>query len=57
MDKVAGSIQAKRDNKGKVAKAVGSDVKEEVKKETKIVDIKGGEVSGAKSIEGKASKD
>jgi hypothetical protein len=57
MDKVAGSIQAKRDNKGKAAKASGSDIKEEVKKETKVVDIKSGDVSGAKSIEGKASKD
>ena len=54
MDKVAGSIQAKRDNKGKVS---NSDVKEEVKKETKVVDIKSGDVSEAKSIEGKASKD
>jgi hypothetical protein len=57
MDKVAGSIQAKRDNKGKAAKASGSDIKEEVKKETKVVDIKSGDVGGAKSIEGKASKD
>ena len=54
MDKVAGSIQARRDNKGKVS---NSDVKEEVKKETKVVDIKSGNVSEAKSIEGKASKD
>lgn len=54
MDKVAGSIQARRDNKGRVS---NSDVKEEVKKETKVVDIKSGDVSVAKSIEGKASKD
>jgi hypothetical protein len=50
MDKVAGSIQAKRDNKGKVA---NSDVKSEAKIETKVVDIKGGDVSEAKSTEGK----
>jgi hypothetical protein len=50
MDKVAGSIQAKRDNKGKVA---NSDVNTETKVETKVVDLKGKEVSGAKSIEGK----
>ena len=60
MDLVAKNIAAKRDAKAK-AKASGSDVKEdsnkEVKKETKVVDIKSGDVSGAKSIEGKASKD
>jgi hypothetical protein len=54
MDVVSKSIQAKRDNKGKVA---NSDVKEEAKVETKVVDIKSGDVSGAKSIEGKASKE
>lgn len=56
MDKVAGSIQAKRDNKGQKAKVANSDVKEtksEAKVETKVVDLKGGDVSGAKSIEGK----
>jgi len=42
MDKVAGSIQAKRDNKGKS------------KEDTKVVDMKGEEVSGAESIEAKA---
>jgi hypothetical protein len=52
MDKVAGSIQAKRDNKGKAAKVANSDVKE-TKVETKVVDLKGGDVSGAKSTEGK----
>jgi hypothetical protein len=50
MDVVQKSIQAKRDGKGKVS---NSDIKEE----TKVVDIKSGEVSEAKSIEGKASKD
>lgn len=50
MDKVAGSIQAKRDAKGKVA---NSDVKEEGKKDTKVVELKG-KVSEAKSTEGKA---
>ena len=54
MDVVAKSIQAKRDNKGKVA---NSDVKEEAKVETKVVDIKSGDVSGAKSTEGGAKKD
>jgi hypothetical protein len=56
MDKVAGSIQAKRDNKGQKAKVANSDVKEtksEAKVETKVVDLKGGDVSGAKSTEGK----
>ena len=53
MDKVAGSIQAKRDGKGQVKKASNSDVKE-TKKEAKVVDIKSGNVSGAKSTEGKA---
>ena len=52
MDKVAGSIQARRDNK---AKAVNSDIKE--KKETKVVDIKDANVGGAKSIEGGVKKD
>jgi len=42
MDKVAGSIQAKRDNKGKS------------KEDTKVVDMKGEEVSAAESIEAKA---
>ena len=54
MDKVQASIQAKRDGKGQVKKASNSDVKETAKKETKVVDLKGGEVSGAKSTEGKA---
>jgi hypothetical protein len=56
MDKVAGSIQAKRDNKGQKGKVANSDVKEtksEAKVETKVVDLKGGDVSGAKSTEGK----
>ncbi len=43
MDKVAGSIQAKRDNVGKSKD-----------KETKVVDMKGEDVSGAESIEAKA---
>jgi hypothetical protein len=46
MDKVAGSIQAKREGKGKVS---NSDIKEE-NKETKVVDID----SGAKPTDGKA---
>lgn len=54
MDVVSKSIQARRDNKGKVA---NSDVKEEAKVETKVVDIKSGDVSGAKSTEGGAKKD
>ena len=56
MDKVAGSIQAKRDSKAKAKaekKVVNSDVKE-AKVETKVVDIKSGDVSGAKSTEGGA---
>ncbi len=47
MDKVSGSIQAKRDAKGKVSKP-----KEESKSETKVVDLKGDNVSEAKSTEG-----
>jgi hypothetical protein len=47
MDKVSGSIQAKRDAKGAVSKP-----KEESKKETKVVDLKVDNVSGAKSTEG-----
>jgi len=54
MDVVSKSIQAKRDNKGQVA---NSDVKETPKKETKVVDLKSGEISGAKSTEGGAKKD
>ncbi len=42
MDKVSGSIQAKRDEKGK-----SKDV-------TKVVNMKGDEVGGAESIEAKA---
>jgi hypothetical protein len=53
MDKVAGSIQAKRDNKGKVANSDVKENKSEAKVETKVVDLKGGDVSGAKSTEGK----
>ena len=53
MDKVAGSIQARRDGKGQVKKASNSDVKE-TKKEAKVVDIKSGNDSEAKSTEGKA---
>lgn len=54
MDKVSASIQARRDGKGQVkSKVSNSDVKE-TKKETKVVDIKSGNVSGAKSTEGKA---
>lgn len=49
MDKVAGSIQAQRDNKAKV---VGSDVKEN---ETKVVNLKGDKVDGVKSTEGKTN--
>ena len=44
MDKVSGSIQAKRDAKGKVSKP-----KEESKSETKVVDLKVDNVSEAKS--------
>ena len=47
MDKVSGSIQAKRDAKGKVSKP-----KEESKSETKVVDLKMDNVSEAKSTEG-----
>jgi len=47
MDKVSGSIQAKRDAKGKVSKP-----KEESKSETKVVDLKVDNVSEAKSTEG-----
>lgn len=54
MDKVSASIQAKRDGKGQVkSKVSGSDVSD-TKKEAKVVDLKGKEVSGAKSTEGKA---
>jgi len=42
MDRVSGSIQAKRDEKGKS------------KDDTRVVDMKGDEVSGAESIEAKA---
>jgi hypothetical protein len=44
MDKVSGSIQAKRDNKAKARKA----------EETKVVDMKGKEVGGTESIDTKA---
>ena len=56
MDKVSASIQAKRDGKAQTkSKVSNSDVKETApKKETKVVDLKGGDVSGAKSTEGKA---
>ena len=56
MDVVQKSIQAKRDGKGQVkSKVSNSDVSENApKKEAKVVDLKGGEVSGAKSTEGKA---
>ncbi len=56
MDKVAGSIQAKRDSKAKAKadkKVANSDVNE-AKAETKVVNISGGDVSGAKSTEGGA---
>jgi hypothetical protein len=56
MDKVSGSIQASRDNKAKAKdekKVSNSDVKE-AKVEAKVVDIKSGDVSGAKSTEGGA---
>ena len=56
MDKVSGSIQASRDNKAKAKaekKVSNSDVKE-AKVDTKVVDIKSGDVSGAKSTEGGA---
>ena len=56
MNKVAGSIQAKRDSKAKAKaekKVANSDVKE-AKVEAKVVDIKSGDVSGAKSTEGGA---
>lgn len=51
MDKVAGSIQASRDNKAK-NKAVKS--KDVDKKEGKVVELKMDSDGGAKSIEGKA---
>lgn len=57
MDMVSKSIQAKRDNKGQKGKVANSDVKETPKKETKVVDLKSGEISGAKSTEGGAKKD
>jgi len=56
MDKVAGSIQAKRDSKAKAKadkKVANSDVNE-AKAETKVVNISSGDVSGAKSTEGGA---
>jgi len=53
MDKVAGSIQAKRDSKAKV-KAEKKVANSDVKVETKVVDISSGDVSGAKSTEGGA---
>lgn len=53
MDVVQKSIQAKRDGKGQVKKASNSDVND-TKKEAKVVDLKGKDVSGAKSTEGKA---
>jgi hypothetical protein len=51
MDKVSGSIQAKRDAKGKVSKS-NEESKTEAKKETKVVDLKVDNVSEAKSTEG-----
>ena len=54
MDVVSKSIQAKRDNKGQKSKVANSDVKETPKKEAKVVDLKSGEISGAKSTEGEA---
>ena len=51
MDKVSGSIQAKRDAKGKVSKSK-EESKTEAKKETKVVDLKVDNVSEAKSTEG-----
>lgn len=51
MDKVSGSIQAKRDAKGKVSKSK-EESKTETKKETKVVDLKVDNVSEAKSTEG-----
>lgn len=45
MDKVSGSIQAKRDNKAKAR---------EKAKDTKVVDMKGKDVSGTESTEAKA---
>jgi hypothetical protein len=47
MDKVSGSIQAKRDAKASISKS-----KEEAKKEAKVVDLKVDNVSEAKSTEG-----
>jgi hypothetical protein len=57
MDVVSKSIQAKRDSKGQKSKVANSDIKETPKKETKVVDLKSGEISGAKSTEGGAKKD
>ena len=51
MDKVSGSIQAKRDSKAKIKKEKVEEVKE-----TKVVELKQ-EVSEAKPIQGKASSD
>jgi hypothetical protein len=51
MDKVSGSIQAKRDAKGAVSKSK-EESKTEAKKETKVVDLKVDNVSEAKSTEG-----
>ena len=54
MDKVSGSIQAKRDSKGKLKKSKEGDVKEPEEK-GKVVDLKvDKKVSGAKSTEGTA---
>jgi hypothetical protein len=52
MDKVSGSIQAKRDAKGKVSKPKEESKSEAAKTETKVVDLKVGNVSEAKSTEG-----
>ena len=51
MDKVSGSIQAKRDAKASVSKSK-EESKTEAKKETKVVDLKVDNVSEAKSTEG-----
>ena len=51
MDKVSGSIQAKRDAKGKVSKS-NEESKTEAKKETKVIDLKVDNISEAKSTEG-----
>ena len=54
MDKVSASIQAKRDGKGQVKSKVSNSDVSDTKKEAKVVDLKGKDVSGAKSTEGKA---